>query len=150
MRPRPVALLTSALLIMPCALRAQAAAPPAARPKPAQLPADSLERARRFAVWVMTARSDSLIANMDSVVRGQMGTATQIEGTAADIAARMGTEERVIAERWVTRLGKRQYWRTSKFDHSDEPVMLRIVMLASGQFAGLGLNPASAAPPIDP
>jgi hypothetical protein len=150
MRPRPVAVLAIALLIMPCVLRAQAASPPAARPKPAQLPADSLERARRFAVWVMTARSDSLIANMDSVVRGQMGTATQIEGTAADIAARMGTEERVIAERWVTRLGKRQYWRTSKFDHSDEPVMLRIVMLASGQFAGLGLNPASAAPPIDP
>jgi hypothetical protein len=41
-------------------------------------------------------------------------------------------------------------WRTSKFDHSDEPVMLRIVVLASGQFAGLGLNPANAAPPIDP
>ena len=150
MRPRPVAVFAMALLIVPCALRAQAAAPATTRPKPAQLPADSLERGRRYAMWVMTARSDSLIANMDSVFRGQMGTASQIEGAAADIAGRVGTEERVIEERWVTRLGKRQYWRTSKFSHSEEPVMLRLVMLATGQFAGLGLNPASSAPPIDP
>lgn len=77
MRSGSLALLAMAVLIVPSALQAQAAAPATTRPKPTQLPADSLERARRFATWVMTARSDSLIANMDSVQRRQMGTATQ-------------------------------------------------------------------------
>jgi len=63
---------------------------------------------------------------------------------------RAGTEEQLISERWVTRLGKRQYWRTAKFSGMTEPFLVRWVVVAPGKIGGLGLGPASSAPPIDP
>jgi hypothetical protein len=116
----------------------------------AKLPPDSLERARRYAAWLFTARTDSLWANVDSIARIQFGSASVMDDIAADIAIRAGSEERLIEERWVNRLGKRQYWRTGKYSGADEPVILRLVILPSGKLAGMGVNPVSQAPPIDP
>jgi hypothetical protein len=154
MRPRLAVLIGLAALAAPVgASSAQAPAPPAApaaRPPLARLPSDSLERARRYATWLLTSRSDSLYASLDSVSRQQFGSATVFDDIAADIAVRAGTEERVLSERWVNRLGKRQYWRTSKYSTMDEPLILRLVILSTGELAGLGTSPQSQAPPTDP
>jgi len=127
-----------------------AAAAPAAHARLAQLSPDSLERARRYATWLLTARSDSLYASLDSTSRRQFGSVSVFDEIAADLAIRAGAEEHVIEERWVNRLGKRQYWRTSKYSGADEPMIVRLVILPTGELAGVGLNPRSQAPPTDP
>jgi hypothetical protein len=151
---RHVALAAVAALAFPVSAFAQNSAAPAApataRPKLAQLLPDSLERARRYATWLLTSRSDSLFASLDSAGRAQFGSMSTFDEITADLAARAGAEDRVIQERWVTRLGKRQYWRTSKYSASEEPIIVRLVMLPTGQLAGIGVNPLSQAPPIDP
>jgi len=115
------------------------ASTPAPRTTLAQLPPDSLERARRYATWLFAARKDSLFANVDSSVKAQMGSADVFDAMAADVAIQAGAEDRVVEERWVNRLGKRQYW-----------LILRLVILPNGKLAGLGFTPLSQAPPIDP
>jgi hypothetical protein len=116
----------------------------------AQLPPDSLVRARRYATWLLTARSDSLYASLDSTSRRQFGSVSVFDDIAADLAIRAGAEEHVVQERWVNRLGKRQYWRTSKYSAADEPMMVRFVILPTGELAGIGVNLQSQAPPTDP
>lgn len=156
MRRQLVLLVAVAALAAPVrASSGQSAAPaaagaPAPHVKLAQLSTDSLERARRYATWLLTSRSDSLYASLDSTSRRQFGSASVFDEIAADLAIRAGAEERVMEERWVNRLGKRQYWRTSKYSAADEPMMLRLVILPTGELAGVGLNPQSQAPPTDP
>jgi len=154
MKPRlsilaPIAV--SALIASASRLPAQSAGSGAAKAGATRLPADSLERARRYSNWVFIARKDSLFASLDSTVMAQLGGSADIfDELTADIAIRAGVEDHVIEERWVNRLGRRQYWRTSKFTIASEPFMLRIVMLPNGRIAGIGFNALSAAPPTDP
>ncbi|HET9012266.1 MAG TPA: hypothetical protein VFN38_10665 [Gemmatimonadaceae bacterium] len=154
MRPPRFLLLLAGGLMIAAPARAQtapAAAPTAAdRPRLAQLPADSLERARRFTTWLYTNQTDSLFANMDTTGQRDMKGPQGWEETVAALAMRAGSEEQLIAERWVTRLGKRQYWRTAKFSGMPDPFLVRWVIVAPGVIAGLGLGPASQAPPVDP
>ena len=153
MRPRHLTgALMLAALASPCLAAAQAtpSAASATHAKPAQLPADSLERARKYIAWLLESRSDSLFAHLDSLSRKQLGSPASIDKMSLDVAARAGTEERVLEERWVTRNGARQFWHTGKFTSMDEPVMLRLVILSTGEIAGFGFNPARNAPPIDP
>lgn len=154
MPTRPAVLTTIALASLVATAVSSAQSPVAAPAQPhvalAQLPPDSLERARRYVTWLFTARSDSLWANVDSIARIQFGSASVMDEVAADLAIRAGSEERLIEERWVNRLGKRQYWRTAKFSAADEPVLLRLVILPTGKLAGVGINPVSLAPPTDP
>jgi hypothetical protein len=123
---------------------------PAARPRPAQLPTDSLERARRYTLWLYTNQSDSLFAALDSASRADAGSARGVENWVAGLATFAGSEDSLVSERWVTRNGRRQYWRTAKFSGYPEPVQVRWVLTAKGEIGGLGMNPASSAPPIDP
>jgi hypothetical protein len=123
---------------------------PAARPRPAQLPTDSLERARKYTLWLYTNQSDSLFSALDSASRADAGSAKGVESWVANLATFAGTEESLVGERWVTRNGRRQYWRTAKFSGYGEPVQIRWVLNAKGEIGGLGMNPASSAPPIDP
>ena len=151
MRPsRFVFLLASVAL--PFAARGQSvpAATPPAHPMLAQLPPDSLELARKFTTWLYTNQTDSLFAYMDSAGQQDMKGPKGWEETVAQLAMRAGAEEQLIGERWVTRLGKRQYWRTAKFSGVTEPFLVRWVIVAPGKIGGLGLGPASSAPPIDP
>jgi hypothetical protein len=135
----------------PLVAQSGAPAPSTARPALAQLLPDSLERARRYAIWLFTARKDSLFASLDSAVAIQFGGSEDaMDEMTAELAIRVGSEERVLEERWVNRLGKRQYWRTSKYTNASEPFMLRVVMLPNGKIAGIGFNPLSQAPPTDP
>ena len=148
MRIRHTLLLILTIAI-PLVARAQAT-PSAASSKPAQLPADSMELGRRYAIWLYTAQSDSIIAHMDSAGRAQVGNADRITNDAAQIATRVGSETTVLEEKFITRNGARQYWRTSTFSNLSEPFLVRFVMGSKGEFLGRGLGPASQAPPIDP
>ena len=152
MHRQPIRVLTLVLaLAAPATAQATSAAPAGmARPKPSQLPTDSLERARRFTAWLYTNQTDSLFANLDSAGRAEMKTPKTLEGSVAQLAARAGSEEQLIEERWVTRNGHRQYWRKAKFSGMSEPFLVRWVVLPSGHIGGLGLGLASQAPPIDP
>jgi hypothetical protein len=136
---------------VPAPVLAQAApAAPASRPKPAQLAPDSLERARKFTLWLYTNQTDSLFAYMDSASQKELKVPKAFEETVAELATRAGSEEQLLEERWVTRNGRRQYWRTAKFSGVAEPFLVRWVLIAPGTIGGLGLGLASQAPPIDP
>jgi hypothetical protein len=136
-------------LSAPVLAQVPSAAPPS-RPKPAQLAPDSLERARKFTLWLYTNQTDSLFAYMDSASQKDLKVPKAFEETVAELATRAGSEEQLLEERWVTRNGRRQYWRKAKFSGIAEPFLVRWVLLAPGTIGGLGLGLASQAPPIDP
>lgn len=130
-------------LAAPPGLRAQVAAAPAPR---MPLPNDSVAIARRYIDWMYSGRFDSLVAHMPPG-----GTAAELETRWASIVARAGTEASLVQERWVMRGGKRQYWRVARFsDFADEPVVVRLVIERDGSLGGIGVNPESATPPVDP
>jgi hypothetical protein len=125
-------------------------ATPAPRPRPPQLAPDSLERARKFTLWLYTNQTDSLFAYMDSASQKDLKVPKGVEEMVANLATRAGSEEQLLEERWVTRNGRRQYWRKAKFSGVAEPFLVRWVLDAPGTIGGLGLGLASQAPPIDP
>jgi hypothetical protein len=114
-----------------------------------QLPADSMELGRKYTIWFYTGMADSLLAHSDSATRASM-TAERIQQQMMTVASRAGNEVSVIEEKFITRNGARQYWRTAKMDILEEPFLLRWVITPKGEIAGLGLGPLSQAPPIDP
>ena len=114
-----------------------------------RLPADSMELARKYTQWFYTGMADSLLAHMDSANRPDM-TVARIEQAMSNVAARAGNEVSVIEEKFITRNGNRQYWRTAKMDILEEPFLLRWVMTPKGEIGGVGMGPLSQAPPIDP
>ena len=152
MRRTRSTILLALAIALPASAPAQATLPatPAARPKPAQLMPDSLERARKFTAWLYTNETDSLFAYMDTASQRELKTAKALEETVAQLATRAGSEELLLEERWVTRNGRRQYWRKAKFSGIAEPFLVRWVLDAPGTIGGLGMGLASQAPPIDP
>jgi ABC-type sulfate transport system substrate-binding protein len=143
-------LLALALAAAPVAASAQNPAPAAARPKPAQLPKDSMELARKYTNWLYMNQSDSLVAHSDSVVRAQPEQKGTYEQRSLTVAERAGDEVKVLDEKFITRNGTRQYWRTATFTNAPEPILIRWVMSAKGEILAIGLGPASQAPPVDP
>jgi hypothetical protein len=151
MRRIPSALLLAAAVALPASMSAQAtAAAPASRPRPAQLAPDSLERARKFTAWLYTNQTDSLFTYMDSASQRELKAPQGIEQMVAQLATRAGSEEQLLEERWVTRNGRRQYWRKARFSGVAEPFLVRWVLVAPGSIAGFGFGLASQAPPVDP
>lgn len=138
------------MLVLPAALPAQAPQASTSRPKPAQLPPDSMEIARKYTEWLYTNLADSLVAHSDSTVRARPGAKQQFEGMVADLATRAGTEKLVLEEKFITRNGARQYWRTAMFSDFAQPLLLRWVIGPRGELLGVGMGPLSQAPPIDP
>ena len=131
---------------------AQATGPaaPAPRPKPAQLPSDSVQVARKYALWFYTGQSDSLFAHMDSTTRDDYKAADGVADDIANFALNVGSELNVVKERFVTRLGRRQYWRTARFTGVNDPFLVRLVIGPHGEFLGMGFGSARQPPPIDP
>jgi hypothetical protein len=118
-------------------------------PAQQRLPADSMELGRKFTQWLYTIQADSLLAYWLQDDEQPM-TAADIERAGLQIATRAGNEVSVIEEKFITRNGARQYWRTAKMDVLEEPFLLRWVISPEGRIAGIGMGPASQAPPIDP
>ncbi|MBI1723885.1 MAG: hypothetical protein HYR48_08265 [Gemmatimonadetes bacterium] len=118
---------------------------------PAPLPADSVEIGRKYVQWFYTNQADSLFAHMPPEGQQHMGSSASIGEGILSFSARAGTEVELVEERWVRRNGRRQYWRVARFsDFAQEPLMLRIVILPDGSLGGIGMNPASQPPPVDP
>jgi hypothetical protein len=114
-----------------------------------QLPADSMELGRKFTEWFYTGQADSLLAYL--VVNPERPMTTDdIERSILQVASRAGNEVSVIEEKFITRNGARQYWRTAKMSILEEPFLLRWVITPEGKIGGLGMGPLSQAPPIDP
>ena len=125
------------------------AAPAATGPTMATAGTDSLAIARKYTAWFFTGQVDSLWAHQSPEAK-KSNTPAQLMTTLMQLTGEVGVEDKVIEERFVKRLGKTQYWRTSSFSGGGEPFMLRMVLTPQGEFAGFGFNPRSQAPAIDP
>ncbi len=143
----PVAAQTPAAT--PAAPPASAAAP--TRVPPAKLDYDSLAFARQANAWFVSGEIDSLWAHTDSGMKAAMKTKDEWMNMYMQLTSRAGTETSVVEERWVKRNNVRQYWRVfNASEFTDEPIMLRWALVPGKMIVGLGMNPASNAPPVDP
>lgn len=142
--------LVSALLVFGIATPAVAQTPAASPPVRQQLPADSLAIARKYVTWLWTNQIDSLFAHMppeDATPEARQQFTDQL----TQINARAGVEQSVVEEKWTRRNGNRQYFRAARFsDFTDEPLVLRFVILPDGRIGGMGFGPLSRVPPMDP
>ena len=131
---------------------ATAAAPATPPAPPAKLDYDSLAFARQLTLWFFTSEVDSLWAHTTPDMQANMpgGKAAWSE-MIGQFIERAGAESQLVEERWVKRNNRRQYWRIFRAtDFADDAVMLRWVLLPGKMVGGLGMNPASQAPPVDP
>ena len=122
----------------------------ASKPKPLPLPADSFDLARKYTKWFYERQVDSLVAHHVQELRQQPGLGARISSSIDELSARAGKELWVRDERFVTRNGQRQYWRTATFSDFPEPLLFRWVITPTGEISGLGMGPQSQAPAIDP
>jgi len=154
------ALLSAALLTLPAVALCQTPAPSAsatssatatAAPAPTVHPrvGNEMELGRQFTALLYTAQFDSLFAHMSEELRTDMGSPDDMAAQWDQFSAQIGEETKVVDEMVVMRNGSPQYWRTADFSMAPEPIMIRWVIV-DGQIRGIGINPASQAPPIDP
>lgn len=136
--PKVPSLLLIALAVCSPALSAQAQSRP-----------DSLALARQATIWFYTAQFDSLIAHHDAASRADSTLPSKYARQLGFLTERAGTEVIVLDEKFVRRNGQPQYWRTARFTDFAEPLLIRWVIV-DGEIAGMGMGPASQAPPIDP
>lgn len=111
--------------------------------------ADRIALGRKYILWLYTGAADSLWAAMSPEMQ-QDGSVADIQTRADELVARVGTETEVVSEKVVKRNGAWQYWRTAKYSGFPEPVMIRFVIADDGKITGIGSNPASRQPPVDP
>lgn len=142
------AVATALTLAVPTLAHAQNAAPPPTGPTMASAGVDSLAVARKFTAWFFTGQMDSLWAHQSAEVKKAFSAAAMLERL-MQFAGQTGVEEKVLEERFVKRLGKTQYWRTSQYSGGGEPFMLRLAFSPQGELVGMGFNPRSQAPPVD-
>lgn len=156
------AILTAALIAAPLTLAAQTPAPPASAttattataasaPAPAVHPrvGNETELGRKYTEWFYTAQFDSLWTHMSDDTKKGLGQVSELGKMLDQVFVHAGEETKVIEERVVMRNGNPQYWRTASFSMMAEPLMIRWVIV-NGEIWGVGMNPASQAPPIDP
>ncbi len=118
-------------------------------PTMANTATDSLAIARKYAAWFFTGQVDSLWAHQSAEGK-KSNTPAELLQTLMDLTGQVGVEDRIVEERFVKRLGKTQYWRTSQFSGGGEAFMVRMVLTPQGEFAGFGFNTKSQAPAVDP
>ena len=124
-----------------------AASPLVAQDAPAR--PDSLALGRKYVGWLYETQVDSLWAHTSAEMRENLGSPDWWRQRADEIALRAGSETEVIEERFRMRNGRPQYWRTARFSDFDQPLLIRFVIDDAGLIAGLGMGPASQAPPTD-
>ena len=130
-------------------LTAQAA--PTRVPPPPKLDYDSLAFARQVTQWFLYADIDSLWAQSDTSLQTAYGGNKGVwADQVAQFALQLGQENALVEERWVQRLGFRQYWRIVRLSEVSEPFAIRWVLLPGKKIRGMGINPANDLPPVDP
>lgn len=112
------------------------------------MPADSLAHARKLTEWFFTAQHDSVLPHF--ATDGESMTTAELQNRLEQLTSRAGLESEVLEEKFVKRNGLTQYWRTGKYTVFEEPVLFRWAFDKQGRIAGMGVGPASQAPPIDP
>ena len=142
--------LSSALVATLLSLSAAAALPAqnAASAGAAAMPADSLAHARHLTDLFFSGKHDSLLVHF--AAGDEPMTVAELQNRLEQLAGRAGSEVEVVEEKFVKRNGMTQYWRTGKYTDFEEPVLFRWAFTKQGQIAGMGLGPASNAPPVDP
>lgn len=156
------AVIAAALVAAPALLSAQTPAPPASASATAAATAtaqppqvvhpkvgNEIELGRQYTTWLYAGRFDSLFAHMSADARSQMESPDKMAEEFDQFVAQVGEETSVIEEKVVMRKGNPQYWRTAEFSMAPEPIMIRWVIV-NGEIWGIGINPASQAPEIDP
>ena len=152
MRSTPLVIPLLALIVSASAASAQGTPATATirSTPPAALPADSFDLARKNTRWFYDQQVDSLVAHHSPDGRKDADLPARLVNSNKELAEHAGKEVWVTDERFITRNGQRQYWRTATFSGFNEPLLIRWVMNSKGEITGLGLGPKSAAPPIDP
>jgi len=128
-----------------------AASPAAAQTPAAVRPAgiDSMALARKWTKWFYDGSVDSLVAAHEAGARTPE-LKQSLERNYLQLTSIGGAEVGVVEEKFVKRNGNTQYWRTANFtEFKAEPLMLRWAVNKNWEIIGIGLNPASQAPPID-
>jgi leucyl aminopeptidase len=110
---------------------------------------DSLAVARQLTSWLYAGQADSLFARHSVDAKATLRNSATLNEPIAELASRAGQEVEVLAERFVRRKGRTQYWRTAKFSDYPEPLLVRIAFNRQGQVVGIGLAPESQAPLVD-
>lgn len=129
--------------------QATAAAAPAPKPVVHPKVGNEIELGRKFTMWLYFGQFDSLYARMDADSRTELGSPEKMAEEFDSFVSQVGEETSLIEEKVVMRNGNPQYWRTANFSLASEPIMIRWVIV-NGEIWGIGANPASQAPPIDP
>ncbi|HEU4463761.1 MAG TPA: hypothetical protein VFS53_01830 [Gemmatimonadota bacterium] len=110
-----------------------------------EAPVDSLGLARQYTTWLYAGEVDSLVAHSTD----EMAATGDYARVGQMIAERAGVEIEVSEETWKLRNGECQYWRTSQFSSTEEPILLRWVLDPQGRISGLGAGPYTQAPPVE-
>ena len=135
----------------PAATPAPAAAPAPAPAPPPKLDYDSVAFGRQVNTWFLTGDVDSLWAHTDSALKVAMKSKDEWMNMYMQFTSRAGTEASLVEERWVKRNNVRQYWRIFRAtEFTDDAVALRWALRPGKTIVGLGMNPLSQVPPVDP
>ena len=113
-------------------------------------PIDSLALARRFTHWFYGGEMDSLWAHHSRDPQLNPGSTDYLQNNLEGLIEQAGGEVEVLEEKFVRRLGRTQYWRTARFSNADEPIIIRWAVTPGWEIVGMGINPKSQAPPVDP
>lgn len=120
-------------------------------PAPPRLEYDSVAFGRQLTQWLLYAEIDSLWAHSDTSLQNAYKVKEQWLNDVEQFASFAGQEYGLVEERFVQRLGHRQYWRFMKMsEFTSEPIALRWVLLPGKKTLGYGVNPLSQLPPVDP
>ena len=113
------------------------------------LPADSMEIGETYMEYVLDYDASSLWDALTDDARERLGSVGDLRDQMGQIFRQIGSQERVIDQRYWMREGKPQYWHTAEFSEFPEPMVFRFVIEPDGKISGLGLNPESQSPPVD-
>ena len=113
------------------------------------LPADSMELGETYMEYVLDYDASSLWDALTDDARERLGSVGDLRDQMGQIFRQIGSQERVIDQRYWMREGKPQYWHTAEFSEFPEPMVFRFVIEPDGKISGLGLNPQSQNPPVD-
>lgn len=114
------------------------------------LPADSMEIGARYVGWFLDGEADSLWAHMTPDAQENAESVDGILNAMDQVMTQVGVQADVIETKYVMRNGMPQYWHTASFTDFDEPIQIRWVITPDGMIGGMGINPESRAPEVDP
>ncbi len=105
---------------------------------------------RKYFDWLIAGRADSLVAHMTPESREASGGVEGMNRRILDFLSRAGNETELVVEKMTRRRGNPQYWRESRYStFTEDALVFRWVFNTAGEIQGIGITPASQAPPPD-